>query len=83
MLTQAQLQQAVATIGTLDRREVISQMRAADLPFPVDFTPEWIDGRSIDELRHVFAAICLQCDVMPAPSMAIRLSPARELRRAA
>ena len=76
MLDQAQLQQAVATIATLDRGEIARQLRRDEIRFPVDFTPEWIASRSLDELRHVYAAICLQCDLMPdAPARNAFTSP--------
>ena len=85
MLNQSQLHDALAIIDRLDRWQIAGQMRRQEVRFPVDFTPEWIASRSMAELRHVFAAICLQCDLMPTPPEGEHghLFSAPPLRRAA
>ena len=67
MLDANQLRQAIGVIESLDHRDIARQLRHGRFPFPVDLTPEWIAARPIAELRHVFAAVCQQCDLMPEP----------------
>ena len=65
MLTAAQTERVLTIIRSLDREQVVRQLRTCRARFPVDFTPDWLDAQPIDELRHVFAALCLQCDIIP------------------
>jgi hypothetical protein len=65
MLTPQKSQQVLRIIERLDRRQIIQQMRACPARFPIDLTDDWLRTQPLEELRHVYAAICIQCDVMP------------------
>jgi hypothetical protein len=39
--------------------------------FPVDFTPEFLEGLSLERMRHIFVALCLQSQQVPMPAGAM------------
>jgi len=65
MLPPQKAKSVLSIVERLDRRQIIHQMRACPARFAIDLTDNWLQTQPIDELRHVFAAICIQCDVMP------------------
>jgi hypothetical protein len=65
MLTPQKSDHVLRIIERLDRRQIIQQMRGCTARFPIDLTDEWLQTQPVEELRHVYAAICIQCDVMP------------------
>ena len=65
MFTPHQTQQVLEIIRRLDRPAIVEQLRTCPTRFPLVFTTEWLSAQPIDELRHVFAAVCLQCEIIP------------------
>ena len=65
MLSPRKAEQVLRLIERFDRRQIIEQMRRCPARFPIDLTEQWLNTQPIEELRHVFAAICIQCDVIP------------------
>ena len=69
MLSREQAEHVVRRIARLDRQQVIAGLRRCPAKFPIDFTADWLDSQPLAELRHVYAAICIQCGHQPdAPS---------------
>lgn len=66
MLKRLQAKQVHQIVAQMQRSEIIQQMRRCPAHFPIDFTDAWFSAQSTAELRHIFAAICIQSDVMPA-----------------
>lgn len=65
MLTPKQVEQVLETVNRLDRGQIVEQMRRCPARFPIDFSDDWLQTQPIEELRHVFAAVCIQCELMP------------------
>lgn len=65
MLERSQAKQVHQIVAQMERSELIEQMRRCPARFPIDFTDAWFSAQSTVELRHIFAAICIQSDVMP------------------
>ena len=67
MFSASQQHHVAQIIATLDREEIIRQLRSCNTRFPIDFTDDWLHAQRIEDLRHVFTAVCLQCDITPRP----------------
>jgi hypothetical protein len=65
MLASDQVEELVGLVGSLDRQALIQQFATYRGSFPLDFTPEFLAGTSVDRLRHIFLAICLQNQRFP------------------
>ncbi len=65
MLTPQTTEQVLRVVERMDRKQIIEQMRKCPARFPIDLTDQWLQTQPIEELRHVLAAICIQCEVMP------------------
>ena len=65
MLTSSQARQVANAIARLTRREVIDGLRRCPARFPLDFTNQWLDSQPLSELRHIYAALCVQCGHIP------------------
>ncbi len=65
MLRSHDSERVMEIIESLDREQVIDQLRRCPARFPIDFTDEWLRTQPLEELRHVLAAVCIQCDVIP------------------
>ena len=49
----------------MDRDTLIDQFCSYQGSFPIDFTREFLDRQSVDRLRHLFVALCLQQQRLP------------------
>ena len=67
MLTREEGERVVRLIARLNRGQVIAGLRRCPTAFPVDFTPAWLESQPLAELRHVYAAVCIQCGHVPDP----------------
>ncbi len=60
MLASEDVDALICLIATWDRETLKRQFLAFDSSFPVDLTPAFMDALSVDRLRHIFLALCLQ-----------------------
>ncbi len=65
MLQPHQVEELICVVSTMDRAALVRQFQAYRGSFPLDFTPEFLASVSLDRLRHIFVALCLQCQHVP------------------
>lgn len=70
MLQAQQVEELVTVISALDRATLVEQFGSFRASFPVDFTRDYLERLSLDRLRHLFMALCLQQQRMPQLAMA-------------
>jgi hypothetical protein len=66
MLQSEQVEQLIDLVNGLDRTALVNQLRRYPARFPIDFTSEFLEETPIDRLRHIFVALCLQHQQLPA-----------------
>ena len=66
MLAGEQVEELICLVAAMDRDSVVSRMKAFEGSFPLDFTEAFLAETSLDRLRHVFVALCLQQHHVPA-----------------
>ncbi len=65
MLNTDQIEELLTLVATLDRESLWQLIREYRASFPLDFTSEFLETVDLDRLRHIFVAVCLQCERMP------------------
>ena len=74
MLESHQVEELICLVSAMDRPALVRQFRDYRASFPVDFTEDFFQQTPVDRLRHIFLALCLQCQQVPegevAPSAA-------------
>ena len=65
MLEAQQVEELICVVSAMDRAALASRFRAYRGNFPVDFTDEFLENTPVDRLRHIFVALCLQCQHVP------------------
>ncbi len=60
MLQSPQIEELICLVSALDRQSLTRQFLSFRGCFPVDFTPDFLEQLSVDRLRHIFVALCLQ-----------------------
>ena len=65
MMQPSQIDDLVCLITSLDRSALLDQFQSYPARFPVDFTDDFLQSTSLDRLRHIFFALCIQNDRMP------------------
>jgi hypothetical protein len=65
MLHAEQVEELICIVAEMNRASLITQFRSYPSRFPVDFTREFLETQSIERLRHIFVALCLQQQRMP------------------
>ncbi|HRK30730.1 MAG TPA: hypothetical protein PLD59_06595 [Tepidisphaeraceae bacterium] len=65
MLRNDQIEQLVTTISAMSRPVLIEQFRSYPARFPLDLTDDFLQSASIERLRHIFLAVCLQNQKLP------------------
>ena len=65
MLDSHQVEDLICAVAVLDRDTLVHHFRAYPSTFPIDFTPEFLATAPLDRLRHIFLALCLQCQHVP------------------
>ena len=65
MLAPHQVEELICLVSAMDRPALAGQFRAYRASFPIDFTDEFLDNTPIERLRHIFLALCLQCQQVP------------------
>ena len=68
MLQTHQVEDLICLLAAMDRPTLIHQFIHYQATFPVDFTPEFLETQPEERLRHIFLALCLQCQHPPAAS---------------
>ena len=66
MLEAQQVEELICLVSAMDRPTLVGQFRAYRAGFPVDFTDHFLETTPIERLRHIFLALCLQCQHVPA-----------------
>lgn len=66
MLQAQQVEELICLVSSMDRQQLLQQFRTYDAKFPLDFTPDFLQSASLERLRHIFLAVCLQSQRMPA-----------------
>ena len=65
MLHSQQVEELMCVVSTLDRSALIEQFHHYRASFPVDFTSDFLRTESVERLRHIFVAMCLQNQKLP------------------
>ena len=66
MLQAEQIEELVLVVQAMDRETLIDQMTHYQGAFPVDFTADFLSTLSLDRLRHIFLAVCIQSSRIPS-----------------
>jgi hypothetical protein len=70
MLQGSQIEDLICLVSSLDRPALTRQFLSFRGSFPVDFKPDFLDSLSVDRLRHIFVALCLQNQRVPETAYA-------------
>jgi hypothetical protein len=65
MLRSQEVEQLISAVSAMDRHALIDQFHTYRASFPLDFTPQFLTSASLDQLRHIFVAVCLQSQHLP------------------
>ena len=65
MLHAEQIEELINIVSSLDRDMLIDQFHSFRASFPVDFSRDFLQHQTVDRLRHLFIALCLQQQRMP------------------
>jgi hypothetical protein len=65
MLGSDQIEELISLVASLNREALERQFSNYRGNFPLDFTPEFLASLSLDRLRHIFLAVCLQNQRLP------------------
>jgi hypothetical protein len=65
MLQAEQIEELITVVAALDHDALVQHLRDYRASFPVDFTREFLEQQSLDRLRHLFVAMCLQQQRLP------------------
>ena len=71
MLESHQIEDLICAVAVLDRPALVRHFRSYPSTFPIDFTPEFLETVSLERLRHMFLALCLQCQHVPEMSVPV------------
>jgi hypothetical protein len=70
MLDPQQLDSLIRVVSAMDRDDVTRRLLRFRASFNVDFTPDYLRGLSLDRMRHLLVAACLQAGQLPGVPMA-------------
>ena len=65
MLQACQVEELISLVSTLDRDGLVEQFSNYRATFPLDFTSDFLHNHPIEHLKHIFVALCLQCQRLP------------------
>ena len=65
MLASQQIEALICLVSSMDKSSLVEQLQLYPSRFPLDFTPTFLEESSVERLRHIFVAICLQCQKIP------------------
>jgi hypothetical protein len=66
MLESIQVEELISLVSSLDRPGLIDHFNTYQASFPLDFTPDFLNRTPLERLKHIFVALCLQTQRMPA-----------------
>ena len=69
MLQAYQVEELISLVSSLDRDGLVQQFGNYRATFPLDFTNDFLHNHPIEHLKHIFIALCLQCQRMPEVPM--------------
>jgi hypothetical protein len=69
MLANEQLEELICLVSALDRKALMHHFANFPAHFPIDFTPAFLESQPLDQIRHIFLALCLQCQKYPLTRM--------------
>ena len=67
MLNAHQVEELICIISAMDRPALTQRLLEFRGSFPVDFTPEFLSNLSLERIRHIYAALCMQNSHSPRP----------------
>jgi len=70
MLDQQQVDHLIEVVSSMDRDDLCASLLSFTGRFPVDFTAEYLQELSLDRLRHILVAACLQAGQLPESAVA-------------
>ena len=70
MLQEPQIEELICMVSSLDRSTLTKHFLNFRGNFPIDFTPEFLENLSVDRMRHIFVALCLQNQTVPDAAFA-------------
>lgn len=59
------VEELITVVSSLDRNGLLFQFRHYRANFPLDFSDEFLEQQSLERLRHIFLAVCLQSQRLP------------------
>ena len=65
MLESNQVEELICLVSAMDRPALVQHFRDYRASFPVDFTEDFFEQTPVERLRHIFLALCLQCQQVP------------------
>lgn len=65
MLEPHQVEDLIRIVGAMERSSLTELLLGFRANFPVDFTDQFLANLSVERLRHIFVAICLQHGEFP------------------
>ena len=65
MLQPQQIEELIRIVSALDREAIVREVVNCPARFPVDFTREFLNTIPLERLRHIFLALCIQCQHLP------------------
>jgi hypothetical protein len=65
MLQAPEIEELICRVAVLDRPALTREFLDFRGTFPTDFTREFLDGLSVDRMRHIFVALCLRSQRVP------------------
>ena len=65
-----QVEEMLCLISSLDRPALTHQLVEFRANFPVDFSTEFLEEQSVERLRHLLFALCMQNRYIPDMSAA-------------
>ena len=66
MLESQQVEELICLVASMDKSALTKQFLTFRANFPVDFTPEFLERLSVERMRHIFVALCLQAQQVPS-----------------
>ena len=65
MLPENEIETAIERITAMDKPTIVRALVTYRGRFPTDLTDEFLAEQDVDRLRHLLAALCLHCGVVP------------------
>lgn len=65
MLQSQQVEHLITAVSAMDRPALIEQFHTYRANFPLDFTSQFLSNAPLEQLRHIFVAVCLQSQQLP------------------